>query len=465
MKRQNPLCAKLVDYLKANGPTLSSELVEKFSISRATLSRRLEELSDGIVRIGRARARQLAIRHQATNSPLPIYAVDENGSLERFGELTALHHGERVQWYFAPQSSESALLAGEFSDGLFPGWPWFLEDLRPSGFLGRAFAKRMAKLFQLKTSPDAWTDLELLQTLVTFGSNLSGNFILGEGRALEEHQNHTLEIAEGYYRNISPKTYPQLAQRALEHGEVFGSSAGGEQQKFTTLVCDTPEAEPRAVIVKFSPTINTPGGRRWADLLYAEYIANQILQSAGIKVAQTRIFQLENRVFLESLRFDRMGPLGRRGVVSLRALDAALIGMGEGSWANCARMLLKRNLISQAGCEDMVQIYCFGKLIANTDMHFGNLSFYLSDQLPYHLAPVYDMLPMRFRPSLSGEIVDNKYKPSLPKPGDALAWQKMLPHATEFWETIIQHEAISSDFKAIAKDMLIVLHLLRSQEA
>ena len=123
MKRQNPLCAKLVDYLKANGPTLSSELVKEFSISRATLSRRLDELGDGIVRIGRARARQLAIRHQATNSPLPIYAVDENGSLERFGELTALHHGERVQWHFAPQSSESALLAGEFSDGLFPGWP------------------------------------------------------------------------------------------------------------------------------------------------------------------------------------------------------------------------------------------------------------------------------------------------------------------------------------------------------
>lgn len=128
-------------------------------------------------------------------------------------------------------------------------------------------------------------------------------------------------------------------------------------------------------------------------------------------------------------------------------------------------MLLKRNLISQAHCEEMVQIYCFGKLIANTDMHFGNLSFYLSDQLPYRLAPVYDMLPMRFRPSPSGEIVDNKYKPSLPKPGDALAWQKMLPHATEFWETIIQHEAISSDFKAIAKDMLIVLQLFRSQEA
>ncbi|WPJ97051.1 hypothetical protein SH580_04945 [Coraliomargarita algicola] len=32
-------------------------------------------------------------------------------------------------------------------------------------------------------------------------------------------------------------------------------------------------------------------------------------------------------------------------------------------------------------------------------MHWGNLSFFLPEQSPYPLAPVNDMLPMRFRPS------------------------------------------------------------------
>ena len=46
-----------------------------------------------------------------------------------------------------------------------------------------------------------------------------------------------------------------------------GSSAGGEQSKFTCHVDDDP------VIVKFSPLRATPFGERWYDLLQLEHLA------------------------------------------------------------------------------------------------------------------------------------------------------------------------------------------------
>ncbi|MEX0633795.1 HipA domain-containing protein [Serratia ureilytica] len=40
--------------------------------------------------------------------------------------------------------------------------------------------------------------------------------------------------------------------------------------------------------------------------------------------------------------------------------------------------------------------WAFGRVIANSDMHQGNLSFLWITQRPVMLAPLYDMLPMAF---------------------------------------------------------------------
>jgi hypothetical protein len=448
----------LLSFLRMQGPTLSSELVAHFAISRATLSRRVSELGEAVVSIGKGRATQLAARHEQLASPVALYSVQENGQVERLGQLTGLSAGERSQWLLESSRAPGSILASEFRDGLFPGWPWFLEDLRPSGFLGRAFGKRMAQLLQLKEKPEAWTDFELLATLTGFGSNLSGHFILGDGRALADFQERKIETAEGYYRHTAPATYPELAQRALNDGEEYGSSAGGEQPKFTTMVCDAPTDSPRAVIVKFSPKLNTATGRRWADLLHAEHLANQVLRNAGIASAQTRIFQLQERIFLESERFDRVGPSGRCGLISLRALDAAYIGQGGGSWADCARKLHTGKWITAEDRDRMIQLHCFGQLIANTDMHFGNLSFFLpGEALPYPVAPVYDMLPMYFRPSGTGEVVERRFKPALPKPEDQAAWLEMYPRAITYWQQVRQCPDISTDFQNIAEQAITTL--------
>jgi len=447
----------LLTYLQNNGPTLSSEVVDRLGISRSTLSRRVDELGDRVIRIGKARATKLAARHAATSASVPLYTVDDKGKAHLFGHLTALMDGERTQWLLEAENASPNLLSGEFKEGLFPGWPWFMEDLRPAGFLGRAFGKRMAQLFQLQANPDEWSALELLSILTAFGSNLPGNFILGDGRALSDFQEHKIATVEGYYRNTNPDLYPEFAQRALEHGEDYGSSAGGEQPKFTSLVCDTPEAEPRAVIVKFSPKTDSASGRRWADLLYAEHIAHLTLAKADIPAARTRVFYLQGRVFLESERFDRVGASGRRGVISLRAMDAAHLGMGDGSWADCARMLHKTQWISAMDCERRTCLHCFGKLIANTDMHWGNLSFFLPTQSYFPLAPVYDMLPMHFRPSGTGEVIDRTFNTLPPKPEDTSAWLTMYPYAFAFWQSVIEHKDISRDFKAHAAEAIKAL--------
>ena len=137
------------------------------------------------------------------------------------------------------------------------------SGLRDSGQV----RKRVAKLFQIQENPEKWTDSELLSALTGFGANLPGNYILGDGHALESCQELKIAIAKGYYRNTTPEVFPEYAERALREGEEYGSSAGGEQPKFTTMVCDTQEAAPRSVIVKFSPRVTTPTGRRLADLL------------------------------------------------------------------------------------------------------------------------------------------------------------------------------------------------------
>jgi len=439
------------------GPSLSSELVAHFGLSRQTLSRRVQEMGYSVVTIGKGRATRLAARHQDWPAEVPLYQVQENGQVELLGHLHPLQAGTQTEWHLTLQKSQPALFGDEFKNGLFPGWPWFLEDLRPAGFLGRAFGKHMAEVYSFDDNPEKWNDFELLKALFSHGINLQGNFIVGDGRALNAFQRDRVRIEDGLYGECSPGTYINLAELALNEGEELGSSAGGEQPKFTTMVCDTPEAPPRAVIVKFSPRLDTPSGQRWFDLLHAEHLANQVLNEAGLATAQTRLFHIEDRLFIESERFDRVGTSGRKGLVTLRALDAAYIGMGNGSWADVARKLHAGKWISEADRDRMIQLHCFGELIANTDMHWGNVSFFLPKQSPYSLAPVYDMLPMRFRPSSTGEVIERSFEPKLPKPEDQSAWLEMYPHALLYWQRITEHPEITDSFKPIAEQAIAAL--------
>ena len=68
-------------------------------------------------------------------------------------------------------------------------------------------------------------------------------------------------------------------------GDVPGSSAGGEQPKFTATVDDGGTL--RHVLVKFSPTLDTLVGRRWADLLVCEHLAAETAGQAAEPAARS----------------------------------------------------------------------------------------------------------------------------------------------------------------------------------
>jgi hypothetical protein len=60
MSRRRSSPQNLLAYFRAQGPTLSSELVAHFDISRPTLSRRVQVLGRSVLTIGKGRATHLA---------------------------------------------------------------------------------------------------------------------------------------------------------------------------------------------------------------------------------------------------------------------------------------------------------------------------------------------------------------------------------------------------------------------
>ena len=84
----------------------------------------------------------------------PLYRIDDKGRPQTFGQLTALY-GDGC---LAVPVEPTDCLLGEFSDGLFPGLPWFLDDMRPQGFLGRLFGQRCATEVGLDTDILRWNE-------------------------------------------------------------------------------------------------------------------------------------------------------------------------------------------------------------------------------------------------------------------------------------------------------------------
>src|SRR5690606_36420964 len=196
--------------------------------------------------------------------------------------------------------------------------------------------------------------------------------------------------------------YAQWAQAAVA-GEDVGSSPGGEQPKFTATVT-TPHGR-HAVLVKFAVADSGQAARRWADLLACEHIALECLRTAGLPAAASELADADGYTCLEVQRFDRTADaLGRRGLVSLLALDAAFVGVGARDWSLAAERLAALGWITADTAARIARLWWFGRLIGNSDMHPGSLGFHLVDAGPLALAPAYDMLPMSLAPSRTGAV-------------------------------------------------------------
>ncbi len=368
--------------LLARGPLSSRALQQRLSLSQPTVSRALAALGDELLRLGAGRSSFYSLRESWPELPrLPVRRVDDAGRLHELGELLPL----RPQG-FVLRAPDGTLHA---SDGL----PWWLADLRPQGFLGRAFAQRHAAALGLPADVNAWSDRQVLRALAAQGHDAVGNLLVGD---TAREQFLALPPPQAVARNRRGTMFAQQAALALA-GDVPGSSAGGEQPKFTAYA-DT-AAGPAHVIVKFSLPEANPLTARWRDLLLGEYLALQVLHEGGLAAARSELVDHAGQRFLQLERFDRIGPLGRRALHSLGSLDDEFTGDRSAPWPVAVERLVRLRLVEPAALPAVQRLYAFGVLIANTDMHMGNLSFFSAPGQPCTLAPAYDMLPMALAPT------------------------------------------------------------------
>src|SRR5699024_5966276 len=301
----------------SRGTATARELTETLGISQPTVSRLLRAAGDRVVAIGETRRRRYAATRdiRGLGRSWPLYRINAHGRPSLFGQLHALHDGR----FHVHAHVDVAWLRGEFADGLFPGLPWFMEDMRPQGFLGRRFAHRLGPGMGLRDELTLWDNNDIISALLLHGSDTPGRFVLGE-RALEAA---LTDAPEAVAASDRARVWAARAT-AITAGEPAGSSVAGEQPKFTACVRDQDERL-HHVIVKFSDRMPfNATSQRWADLLLAEHLANQVLRQHGIACADTALLDTEDgRRCLESTRFDRIDAHGREGLVTLAALDDA----------------------------------------------------------------------------------------------------------------------------------------------
>lgn len=422
----------------------SRAVADELSVSQATLVRIVAKLGASIERIGAARSTRYALRRAVRNfgCEWPVYRIGEKGRPQNWGILRALHNGFR----FLPGAGVPKWMEREYGDGMFQGLPFFLQDLRPQGYLGRAIARTVAPRLGVPQDVRLWSDDDALSYFLTDGYDLPGDLVVGD---------HAFERAVRAVENIEPvaysereRIYPELALAAAR-GEVAGSSAGGEQPKFLATVCQKKEGR-RPVLVKFSAADPSPVSVRWADLLFCEHLAAETLRDRRIACARSEWIDAGGRRFLQIDRFDRQGASGRRGVLSLGAIEDAFLDCSSNDWTMAATVFERAHWIIPDEARALRWIWCFGDLIANSDMHRANVVFWFTDDLPYRLAPVYDMLPMLYAPGAQGELGERKFAPRPPVADVADVWSDAASAAQEFWERASIGKGISKAFRIIA---------------
>lgn len=419
-------------------PSDSGALCRSLGISQPTFSR-LWPGVPGIVALGAARGRKYALLRAIPGvaAQLPLSMVSPCGELTPVGELLLLQGG----WY-----ALNHLNSTHFR--LYQGMPFFLQDLRPQGFLGRLEPQRYPDL-DVPQDILRWTDEHTLKCLARHSEHAPGHLILGQ----ESHARYQASLAGSAPPVLAQGeriiAYPQLAHAAMQ-GEPPGSSAGGEQPKFTALVeRDVASRVCEHVIVKFSPPVHIASGRRWADLLVCEHLALDVMAGFGLPAARTSLLEYGDRVFLEVARFDRTGQFGRLPMATFSALDGDL-GMLDQSWTAVAQALQADGKLSVEDAE-LVEIFdLYGALIGNVDKHHANIAVAWNWDAPFRLLPAYDMLPMLYRPNGHGEIIPRAWSALTLRAMQLRHLGRCFDMANSFWNRVLDDPRISAEFKAIA---------------
>jgi HipA-like C-terminal domain len=392
------------------GVQRSGDLIEALGISRGTLLYAYEREARHVLRLGRARATRYAARQNLPGldtDEFPVFRVDEAGNIRPDGQLVTLAATESV---WLPEET------------VIDGLPPEMHDVAPKGFLGRSYARHHADL-GLPEDVTNWSDNHILIALTRRGEDLPGNLVIGR-ESFDRFQQLQHEVH-------TPDDFPRLSADAIA-GEHVGSSAGGEQPKFTAFV----DGQHR--IVKFA-TDATDNARRWRDLLALEHVALETLRDAGIDAATTELVDLDGLRCLIVDRFDRIGEIGRRAVVTLAAASERVYG----TWTDSAEEMHRRDGLGAGSLRQIALLDAYGALIANSDRHHYNVSMFPT-QNGYDVAPAFDQLPMAYAPPASGNLINA----AISRPRAAVntldVWDEARGLADDFWHRAAQQELTGS---------------------
>ena len=488
--------------LLAQAPALSAaQLQAATGKSQPSISLALQALGHRVCKLGAARSTRYALTQPIFGLPAQqsLYWTGDDGVVQAFGNLSFLHNGDVHVRSAAPQrpslptalqrpdlpASPATQARGEWLGN--KGLPWFLAGLRPQGFLGRQYT---ALRPDFPSDPDAWTTEQVLYIAANHATDPPGALELGTRRSAPAGASRgnvasslgapsgefgggvSGALGSGLLNSTDPLLPTHYDALAAQTGTRLpaGSSAGGEQPKFvvrlqTSLQSSAWQAaqenapsQPPATqqhihaIVKYTPPRGTPFGERWHDLLHLEHLANEVLRSHGIACAHTRVVESAQRSYLESQRFDRVGAAGKRHVVAASAVHDAFVHAPRLHWVATCEALVALKLLPLEDLRQVALIYHLGHYIGNTDMHFGNLSFFVADVLKpqFRITPVYDMLPMQWRPSIhTGTLDAQPIRPQHLPAGYASEAALAREWALDYWQRAEALGSISAQLRAV----------------
>jgi hypothetical protein len=288
--------------------------------------------------------------------------------------------------------------------------PWVFDEMAPDGFFATAFAAALPEL-SLPDRRALWSADNVLQVISHFGEDLSGNLVVGDA-SVRRFLKRDLPDTSGTHENFTEGLetyYEQLIGHVLATPQH--SSVGGARPK---IVMGLPDG--RGVIVKFTPPLSTPAGRRWSDLLRMEAHVSDVFRNDQISAVSSRYVETTDRGFLEVRRFDRFAGGGRAGHVTLFNLGVALYGEASDPLPIIEGLVHDGHL--PAMDEDTFRrVHSFSRAIANDDAHPGNYGLVIDDDGKARLAPAYDVLPMAFAPK-HDELPDRLVKHTGPRDAD-----------------------------------------------
>lgn len=353
-----------------------------------------------------------------------IFRILSTGNIVPFAEVEFLEGGGTLE------RAETAIF--------YEGLPPYMAFTAPSGFLGRQSAHAVSREQAFPPSLKDWNDDHSVAYLFTKGVNLPGNLVFGD-IALQ----HELDLRK-YPVGLKQERLAHYCTIAQESEySTYGTNAGGEQPKFLWA-----HEGAGHVIVKFGQA-----GSRMADLLLLEHLALKALGNVGIPAAKTEVLVSEGFVFLEVVRFDRIGISGRLGMLSAGAVDDEFFGMRD-TWPEFAERCVTAGYLARQDAQYVHVMAAFSELIGNSDRHFENLSLLIGDDGEYQgIAPAYDILPMRY--ACIGRGIDPDLVPIEPQIGTIGAtptvWSLAARAADEFWSSVASQDLDFPVSKAICE--------------